>query len=182
MGSTNERKRYIVTSPFIGQAHTQNGQLSQSHIRRPGHYILRISPSIDRLLDSKGLCAVERVFLTQSKDYKVRWGCNVINAYTFISFVKYLCICIGWIAITMTSHWARWRLRSPASWLFTQPFIQALIKKTLKLCVTGLCAGNSPVTGEFPAQMASNAKNVSIWWRHHEVANNCIKSMLCVGV
>ena len=22
-------------------------------------------------------------------------------------------------------------------------------------------------TGEFPAQMASKAKNVSIWWRHH---------------
>ena len=22
-------------------------------------------------------------------------------------------------------------------------------------------------TGEFPAQMASNAENVSIWWRHH---------------
>ena len=34
--------------------------------------------------------------------------------------------------------------------------------------VTGLCAGNSPVTNEFPAQMACNAKNVSIWWRHHE--------------
>ena len=33
--------------------------------------------------------------------------------------------------------------------------------------VTGLCAGNSPVTGEFPAQMASNAVKVSIWWRHH---------------
>ena len=28
-------------------------------------------------------------------------------------------------------------------------------------------AGNSPVTGEFPAQMASNAENVSIWWRYH---------------
>ena len=27
--------------------------------------------------------------------------------------------------------------------------------------------GNSPVTGEFPAQMASNTENVSIWWRHH---------------
>ena len=25
------------------------------------------------------------------------------------------------------------------------------------------------VTGEFPAQMASNAENVSIWWRHHGV-------------
>ena len=40
-------------------------------------------------------------------------------------------------------------------------------KKTSKLRVTGLCAGNSSGTGEFPAQMASNAENVSIWWRHH---------------
>ena len=39
-------------------------------------------------------------------------------------------------------------------------------KKTLKPRVTGLCAGNSPVAGEFPAQRASNAENVSIWWRH----------------
>ena len=42
-------------------------------------------------------------------------------------------------------------------------------KKTPKLRVTGLCAGKSPVTGEFPAQMASNAENVSIWWRFHVV-------------
>ena len=28
--------------------------------------------------------------------------------------------------------------------------------------------GNSPVSGEFPAQRASNAENVSIWWRYHE--------------
>ena len=27
--------------------------------------------------------------------------------------------------------------------------------------------GNSPGTGEFPAQMATNAENVSISWRHH---------------
>ena len=39
-------------------------------------------------------------------------------------------------------------------------------KKTSKLRLTGLCAVNSPGTGEFPAQMASNAINVSIWWRH----------------
>ena len=32
-----------------------------------------------------------------------------------------------------------------------------------------ICAGNSPVTGEFPAQMSSNAENISIWWRHHVV-------------
>ena len=40
-------------------------------------------------------------------------------------------------------------------------------KKTPKLRVTGLCAGNSPGTGEFPAQMGSYAENVSISWRHH---------------
>ena len=45
-------------------------------------------------------------------------------------------------------------------------------KKTSKLRVTGLCVGNSPGTGEFPAQMASNAENVSIWWRHHAKENS----------
>ena len=45
-------------------------------------------------------------------------------------------------------------------------------KKTSKLRVTGLCVGNSPGTGEFPAQMASNAENVSIWWRHHGSLNS----------
>ena len=41
-------------------------------------------------------------------------------------------------------------------------------KKTSKLRVTGLWAGNSPGTGEFPAQMPSYAENLSIWWRHHD--------------
>ena len=41
-------------------------------------------------------------------------------------------------------------------------------KKTSKLHVTGLCLGNSPVTSEFPAKMASNAENVFISWRHND--------------
>ena len=41
-------------------------------------------------------------------------------------------------------------------------------KKTSRLRVTGLCVENSPVTGECPAQKASDAENVSIWWRHHD--------------
>ena len=40
-------------------------------------------------------------------------------------------------------------------------------QSTTKFHVTGICAGNSPVTGEFPTQMSSNVENVSIWWRHH---------------
>ena len=42
-------------------------------------------------------------------------------------------------------------------------------KKTSKLRVTGLCEGNSPMTGEFPTQRTSNAENISIWWRHHNI-------------
>ena len=45
-------------------------------------------------------------------------------------------------------------------------------KKISKLRVTGLCAGNSPVTGEFPAQRAGNTENVSSWWRHHGLPNS----------
>ena len=41
-------------------------------------------------------------------------------------------------------------------------------KKTSKAPRHWLCAGNSPVAGEFPAQKASDAENVSIWRRHHD--------------
>ena len=70
-------------------------------------------------------------------------------------------------SITMTSQWVGWRLKSPASRLFTQPFIRAQIKENIKAPRHWPLCGNSPGTGEFPAQMASNAETVSIWWRHH---------------
>ena len=54
----------------------------------------------------------------------------------------------------------------PRDCLFSRLF-RSRSKKTSKLRITGLCEGNSPLTGEFPAQRASNAENVSIWWRHH---------------
>ena len=60
-------------------------------------------------------------------------------------------------------------------------------KKTSKLRVTGLCVGNSPVTGEFPAQRASNAEYVPISWHLH--AERCgnstrvfFESHLCVNI
>ena len=72
------------------------------------------------------------------------------------------------VDITMTSQWVGWRLKSPASGLFTQPFIRAQIKENIKAPRHWPLCGNSPGTGEFPAQMASNSETVSIWWRHHE--------------
>ena len=43
--------------------------------------------------------------------------------------------------------------------LFNRLFRRRL-KKTSKLRVTGFCAGNSPVTGEFPTQRVSNAEKM----------------------
>ena len=54
----------------------------------------------------------------------------------------------------------------PHECLLNRPF-RRRSKKTPKLRVTGLFAGNSPETGIFPAQMTRKAENVSIWWRHH---------------
>ena len=54
----------------------------------------------------------------------------------------------------------------PHDCLFSRLF-RRRSKKTSKLRVDGLCEGISSVTGEFLAQRASNAENVSIWWRHH---------------
>ena len=75
----------------------------------------------------------------------------------------------GYPCIMMTSQWARWRLESPASQLFTQLFIQTQIKENIKATRHWPLCGNSPRTGACPTQMASNVENVSIWWRHHGI-------------
>ena len=51
-------------------------------------------------------------------------------------------------------------------------------KKSSKLSVADLYEGNSPVTGESPSQRASNAENISIWWRHH-VYNTTHRKTCC---
>ena len=74
------------------------------------------------------------------------------------------------VVITVTSLWARLRLKSPAPRLFNQPFVQTQINENIKALHHWPLWGNSPVTGEFPAQKATYAENVSIWWRHHGVS------------
>ena len=80
-----------------------------------------------------------------------------------------------WSLVTHICVTLQWRHNGRDSVSNHQPYhciVYCLFRrrseKTSKLRVTGLCAGNSPVTGEFPAQMASYAENASIWWRHHE--------------
>ena len=47
--------------------------------------------------------------------------------------------------------------------------IQTQMKENIKAPRHWPLCGNSPGTGEFPAQMVSNAEKVSIWWRHHVI-------------
>ena len=51
--------------------------------------------------------------------------------------------------------------------VFTQSFIQTQMKENIKAPRHWPLCGEFTGTGEFPAQKASNAENVSIWWRHH---------------
>ena len=94
---------------------------------------------------------------------------QVCEMHHWISTGDTMHVLARFLTITMTSQWVGWRLKSPASGLFTQPFIRgAEQKKTSKPRVTGLCAGNSPGTGEFPHKWPLTRKLlISIWWRHH---------------
>ena len=83
----------------------------------------------------------------------VRINCNTGAQY----LIHYGDVIMGTIASQITS----------LTIVFSTVLFRRRSKKTSKLRVTGLCAGNSPGTGEFPAQMASIAENVSLWWLHH---------------
>ena len=50
-------------------------------------------------------------------------------------------------------------------------------RKHQSSALLALCEGNSPVKDKYPSQRASNAENVSIWWRHHVTSNNPQRSM-----
>ena len=114
--------------------------------------------------------------------------CNTIN-YVHQEKIKYFIVLIGTIFLLTINMCDRGRTIThlQISWFHTQVYnngrdgisnhqphecllsrlIRRRSEKTSKLHVTGFCAGNSLMTGEFPAQIASNAEYVSNWWRHH---------------
>ena len=97
--------------------------------------------------------------------------CNLLLGF----FIDYASTLDYWNRYRLTTVALHWRHNGHDSISNHQPYdcllnrlFRRRSKKTSKLRVTGICAGNSPAPGEFPAQMAGNAENVSIWWRHHE--------------
>ena len=101
----------------------------------------------------------------------VRYGLLQVVSHVFAVCLSHSCHCSCWVVfvfITVTKKNEREGVSNhqPQDCLLNRLF-RHRSNKASKLCVTSLCLGNTPVTGEFPAQRASNAESVSIWWRHH---------------
>ena len=105
-----------------------------------------------------GICEVSQNL--HNRRFNSLWPCDAIlrrRALSLLVDKHYSDVIMGAVASQITS----------LSIVYSTVYSGADQRKYQKLRVTGLCAGNSPVTGEFPAQKASNTANVSIWWRHH---------------
>ena len=67
---------------------------------------------------------------------------NMKYIYIFLNTFSFFAHVVPPPGIAVTSQWARWRLKTPACWLFAQSFVQGQIKeKTSNFRVTGLCGG-----------------------------------------
>ena len=109
--------------------------------------------------------SISRVLLLKRSLYYQKNYAHDSNFFLFCCVLVHFDICL-------TLQWRHKRRDSVSNHQPRECLLSRLIgqrsKKTSKPRATGLCAGNSPETGEFPAQRAGNAENVSIWWRHHE--------------
>ena len=91
--------------------------------------------------------------------YLCSWMVYSVNHFAHSSRAELSRLLKCWdLIIAVMSQWAPWRLKSPAFWMFAQPFAQPHIKENTKLRVTGVCEGNPSLTGGFPSQMASNTE------------------------
>ena len=77
------------------------------------------------------------------------------------------------IFITMTSEWGAIASQI-TSLTIDYSTIQTQIKENIRAPRHWPLCGEFTGTGEFPAQRASYAENVSIWWRHHVFGNDCV--------
>ena len=74
--------------------------------------------------------------------------------------------------MTVTTWWAPWYLKSPASSLFAQLYVRAQVRENIKAPRHWLCEGNSRVTGKLPHKRPATGKispfdDVIMWWYHN---------------
>ena len=87
------------------------------------------------------------------------WTCICNHSHSIVRHVI-ISLCLNW-PVVEAKVWVSngivvtKRLKSPASRLFTQPFLRRKSKEASKLSVT--------------VHRASNAENVAIWWHYHGI-------------
>ena len=102
--------------------------------------------------------------LARSRIYTIWWPMSQFNLPLTTVHQSYILAQLGLCLPLQWHHNGHNGISNhqPPDCLFNRLF-RCRSKKTSKLCVTGLCVGNSLVTSEFPTHMASNTENVSIW-------------------
>ena len=86
-------------------------------------------------------------------------------------FKSFIAWCVNYNAVVMGAMASQ--ITSLVN-VYTIVYSWGRLKKAPNLRVTGLCEGNSPVTGEFTAPKASDAEKASIWWRNHSLHEVCL--------
>ena len=126
---------------------------------------------IPRYIES---CHMKSTLYYDARCTNIIWPCTLLLSSGGIKMKSYVAINRVWLANLHGITWwynsiLRWRHNERDGVSNHQPhdcLLKCLFrrrsKKTTKLRVTGLCAGNSTVIAEFPAQRATNAENVSI--------------------
>ena len=137
-----------------------NGRANANRYIRPYHWNIR-SLNVNKML---------RFVIYDKIRYEckthVHGGCVTPVVLSFAPGDSYLQLCL-----VMKSYALQWRHNRRDSVSIHPPhdcLCNRLFRRKSK---------KTPVTGEFPAQMASNAENVSIWWRHHGIV-----AILCLLV
>ena len=162
-----------VNYESIRYAHSPSCQKFKPHV------VLKLLP--DRTIYCHGECIIlpEVVRYADHKRYMLLRGIEIRDLTIDIVKQVQTMVCSSIMPTIRTGNGATtvlWRHNEhdgvsnlqPRDCLLNHVFMR-VSKKTSNLRVTCLCAGNSPVTGEFPAQRASNAENLIIWWRHHDM-------------
>ena len=110
----------------------------------------------------------------------VRVSSNMSARRTWLNYLACICIMLLLDSSSPMSSWCK-KIRRALQWRHNkcdgvsnhQPYDRVTIysgadqRKLQRNRVTGLSAGNSPMTGEFPAQKARDAETLSIWLHHH---------------
>ena len=82
------------------------------------------------------------------------------------------------VIIKMTSQWLRWRLKSQASRLLIQPFVQAPIKEKSQSSASLVFVRG---IHRWTVNSSTNINNASVGWCHHDPTHNSkLSGYLCL--